>query len=91
MITLKKTAEQLENEQKLEFLNSNYPLLKDFIDDFYDESMLQEILTEGITNNDTVTINALSKFVEQNEEDYEQWKEDQNDTRPDTNEEREER
>ena len=90
MITLKKTEEQLENEKKLEFLKNHYGY-SSFLEDFYDETMLTEILTERVNESDTVTINAVNEFVEQNEVEYYVWLNDQNDTRADTNEEREER
>jgi ABC-type Zn uptake system ZnuABC Zn-binding protein ZnuA len=90
MITLKKTEEQLENEKKLGFLKNHHDFSY-FLEDFYDETMLTEILTERVNESDKVTVKALNEFIEKNEEEYEQWKVDQNDTRPDTNEEREER
>jgi hypothetical protein len=90
MITLKKTEEQLENEKRLEFLKNHHDFSY-FLEDFYDETMLTEILTERVNENDNITLLALNEFIEEYEEDYQQWKEDQNDNRPDTNEEREER
>jgi hypothetical protein len=90
MITLKKTAEQLENEKKLEFLKNHYGY-SSFLEDFYDETHLTEILTERVSENDNYTLLALNEFIKEYEEEFEDWKEDQNDTRPDTNEEREER
>ena len=73
MITLKKTAEQLENEQKLEFL-LDHDLIKDiFYKWFFDDTMLSEILTEDITNNDTKTVEALTEFLEDYEEEFEDW------------------
>ena len=90
MITLKKTAEELENEKKLEFLKNHHDFSY-FLEDFYDETMLSEILTERVNESDKVTVKAVNEFVKQNEVEYYVWLNDQNDTRPDTNEEREER
>ena len=87
MITLKKTAEELENEKRLEFL-LDHDLIKDiFYKWFFDDAMLSEILTEDITNNDTKTVEALTEFLEDYEEEFEDWQKAQYNTR----EEREER
>jgi hypothetical protein len=85
MITLKKTAEELENEKKLEFLLDHYSI-REFLHDFYDESMLCEVLQEDVANNDAVTIKAMNEFVENIEDEYQEWLNDQN--KPEEREER---
>jgi hypothetical protein len=84
MTTTKKTEQELENEQKLEFLKNHYGY-SSFLEDFYDETHLTEILTERVSENDNYTLLALNEFIEENEADYEEWKKDQNDNGEDRN------
>jgi hypothetical protein len=84
MTTAKKTEQELENEQKLEFLKNHYDF-SSFLEDFYDETMLTEILTERVSENDNITLLALNEFIEENEVEYYVWLNDQNDNGEDRN------
>jgi hypothetical protein len=85
MISIQKTDKQLENDRMVDFLINHPKHLSNFLEWFYDEGMLTDILQEDIAADDIVTCDSLAEFVGENEEDYEDWVREQGNNKEDRN------
>ena len=85
MISMQKTDKQLENDRMVDFLINNPTHLTNFLEWFYDEGMLTDILQEDIAADDIVTCDSLAEFVAENQEDYEDWAREQGNNKEDRN------